>query len=78
MELSSRDEGSKIDYGLVLTLMLFCIVSLVAIYTADSSFLIKQVINYVVGAIIIALVIRLDSDQLKKYRGTVTGSGFCC
>jgi len=38
MELSSRDEGSKIDYGLVLTLMLFCIVSLVAIYTADSSF----------------------------------------
>ncbi|MEE8670596.1 MAG: FtsW/RodA/SpoVE family cell cycle protein [Heyndrickxia coagulans] len=66
MELSSRDEGSKIDYGLVLTLMLLCIVSLVAIYTADSSYLIKQVINYVVGAIIIALVIRLDSDQLKK------------
>ncbi|GER65888.1 rod shape-determining protein RodA [Weizmannia acidilactici] len=64
--MASHDNNSRIDYGLVLTLMLFCIVSLVSIYTANHSFVLKQALFYMIGVGLIALVIRLDSEQLKK------------
>ncbi|KQL53158.1 rod shape-determining protein RodA [Heyndrickxia shackletonii] len=69
---SQTTKSSKIDYGLVLTLMLMCIASLVSVYSAQKSgqysdnFVLKQAIWYIVGTVIIVFTIRLDSDQLKK------------
>ncbi|PAD87748.1 rod shape-determining protein RodA [Niallia circulans] len=62
----SPKNSSKIDYTLVLILMLLCLTSLIAICGANSSYVLKQVMYYVVGIGIIIGVIRLDSDQLKK------------
>ena len=62
----SPKNSSKIDYTLVLILMLLCLTSLIAIYGANSSYVLKQVLFYGVGIGIIIGVIRLDSDQLKK------------
>jgi len=46
--------------------MLLCLTSLISIYGANSSYVLKQVLFYGVGIGIIIGVIRLDSDQLKK------------
>ncbi|WP_018661773.1 FtsW/RodA/SpoVE family cell cycle protein [Heyndrickxia acidiproducens] len=79
--VSQSDRTSKIDYGLVLTLMLLCIVSLVSIYSAEKSgqyqqnFLLKQIISYIIGTGIIAAVIHFDSDQLKKLSWYAYGFG---
>ncbi|WP_312092515.1 FtsW/RodA/SpoVE family cell cycle protein [Niallia sp.] len=62
----SQKNSSKIDYTLVLILMLLCLTSLISIYGANSSYVLKQVLFYGVGIGIIIGVIRLDSDQLKK------------
>lgn len=69
---SQTRKTSKIDYGLVLTLMLMCLVSLISIYSAQrtgqltDNYLLKQVVWYVVGTCIVAVTIHFDSDQLKK------------
>ena len=63
---------SRIDYTLVLLLFLFFLSSCLAIYSAQSTgqynenFLIKQIFWYGIGVVLITLVIRLDSDQLRK------------
>jgi len=66
---------SKIDFTLVLILMLLSLASLIAIYSADSSFVIKQVVFYVIGTGIIAGIMQLDSDQLKKLSWYLYGIG---
>lgn len=66
---------SKIDFTLVLILMLLSLASLVAIYSANSSFVIKQVVFYVIGTAIIAGIMQLDSDQLKKLSWYLYGFG---
>lgn len=73
--------SSRIDFGLVTILLLLCVTSFVAIYSAQSSgqytenFLIKQIFWYFVGIGIIAGVITLDSDQLKKISWYAYGFG---
>lgn len=73
--------SSRIDFGLVTILLLLCVTSFVAIYSAQSSgqytenFLIKQIFWYIVGIGIIAGVITLDSDQLKKISWYAYGFG---
>lgn len=70
--MTPNKNTSKIDFSLVLILILLAIASCVAIYSAQSSgqydenFLLKQIFWYAVGIGIIAAVITLDSDQLKK------------
>ena len=71
----SPKNSSKIDYTLVLILMLLCLCSLIAIYSADSSYVLKQVLYYGVGTGFIIGVIRLDSDQLKKLTWYLYGIG---
>lgn len=71
----SPKNSSKIDYTLVLILMLLCLTSLTAIYGANSAYVLKQVLYYVVGIGIIIGVIRLDSDQLKKLTWYLYGFG---
>jgi rod shape determining protein RodA len=78
---SENSTTAKLDYSLVFILILLFLASCVAIYSAQASgqygsnFLIKQIINYGIGVAIIATVIRLDSDQLKKITWYAYGFG---
>ncbi|MBG9452351.1 cell cycle protein [Cytobacillus firmus] len=78
---SNRYTPPKLDWGLVLILMLLFLVSAISIYSAQTTgqytenFLLKQVVWYAVGTGIIAAVITLDSDQLKKISWYVYGLG---
>jgi rod shape determining protein RodA len=72
----------RFDWSLTLLLFLFFIVSCVAIYSGQASgqyegknFLIQQIFWYVVGAIIIAVVMYFDSDQLRKLSWILYGFG---
>jgi rod shape determining protein RodA len=81
MMTSSNNTTSKLDYSLVFILILLFLASCASIYSAqasgqyDSNFLIKQIIFYGIGCGIIAAVIRLDSDQLKKLTWYAYGVG---
>lgn len=78
---SNPNHNSRLDYNLVTILFLLFLVSCISIYSAQTTgqygenFLIKQVVWYIVGFFIIAAVIRLDSDQLKKLTWYVYGMG---
>ncbi|MEC1523536.1 FtsW/RodA/SpoVE family cell cycle protein [Neobacillus niacini] len=78
---SSKNTTSKLDYSLVFILLLLFLASCLSIYSAqasgqyESNFLIKQIIFYGIGCGIIAAVIRLDSDQLKKLTWYAYGVG---
>lgn len=78
---SNKNATSKLDYNLVFILMLLFLVSCISIYSAQSTgqykenFLLKQIIFYIVGTGIIASVITLDSDQLKKITWYAYGFG---
>ncbi|KAB2332859.1 FtsW/RodA/SpoVE family cell cycle protein [Bacillus mesophilum] len=78
---SNRNTPSRLDFSLVLILMLLFIVSCVSIYSAQTTgqylenFLLKQIVWYVVGTCIIAAVITLDSDQLQKISWYTYGLG---
>ncbi|MED3573747.1 rod shape-determining protein RodA [Cytobacillus praedii] len=71
----------RLDFGLVLILFLLFLVSCISIYSAQTTgqykenFLLKQMVWYMVGSGIIAAVITLDSDQLKKISWYVYGFG---
>lgn len=78
---SQKKITSRIDYGLVLSLMLLAIVSLIAIYSAQQSpqynrnFALQQAFWYGVGTVIIFIVIQFDSEQLKKLAWFLYGLG---
>ena len=78
---TNKQSTSRIDFNLVLILLLLCIVSCVSIYSAQSTgqyqenFFLKQIVWYCVGTMIIASVITLDSDQLKKISWYAYGFG---
>lgn len=81
MMTSNQKNNSRVDFGLVLVLMLLFLASCVSIYSAQAAgqysenFLAKQIVWYTVGVVIIAIVIRLDSDQLKKLTWYAYGLG---
>ncbi|MEH6944249.1 rod shape-determining protein RodA [Bacillus sp. JJ722] len=72
---------SRIDYTLVLLLFLLFLCSCLAIYSAQmtgqygQNFLLKQIVWYASGIVIILAVIRLDSDQLRKISWYAYGFG---
>ncbi|ETI66103.1 FtsW/RodA/SpoVE family cell cycle protein [Neobacillus vireti] len=78
---SNKNSTSKLDYSLVLILLLLFLASCAAIYSAQSSgqydrnFLIFQIGWYVAGCIIIGVVMTFDSDQLRKLTWYVYGFG---
>lgn len=70
MEEKNKSAG-RIDYGLVLSLMLLAIISLVSIYSAQitnseysSNFVIKQAIWFVVGVFAIVVMMQFDYERL--------------
>ncbi len=78
---SNNNTASKLDYNLVFILILLFLASCLAIYSAQASgqykenFLIKQIVWYAVGGGIIAAVMTLDSDQLRKLTWYAYGFG---
>ncbi|CAM3785103.1 FtsW/RodA/SpoVE family cell cycle protein [Mesobacillus zeae] len=78
---SNQNKPSRLDYGLVLILFLLFLASCGAIYSAQTTgqyptnFFVRQVVFYGIGCGIIAFVIRLDSDQLKKITWYAYGFG---
>ncbi|AZU63857.1 FtsW/RodA/SpoVE family cell cycle protein [Neobacillus mesonae] len=78
---SNKNTTSKLDYSLVLILMLLFLASCAAIYSAqqsgqyDRNFLVMQIAWYVVGSIIIGIVMHFDSDQLRKLTWYAFGFG---
>jgi rod shape determining protein RodA len=77
----NNQTNSRIDFSLVLILLLLFLASCISIYSAQTTgqysenFLLKQVVWYTIGCGIIAAVITLDSDQLKKISWYVYGLG---
>ncbi|MEH7333195.1 rod shape-determining protein RodA [Neobacillus drentensis] len=78
---SNKNTTSKLDYNLVFILLLLFLASCISIYSAQKSgqykenFLIKQMVWYAVGGGIIASVMTLDSDQLRKLTWYAYGFG---
>ena len=78
---TNKQSSSKMDFGLVLILMLLFISSCIAIYSAQTTgqynenFLLKQIVWYIAGSGIIAVVIILDSEQWMKITWYVYGIG---
>jgi rod shape determining protein RodA len=78
---SKQNTNSRLDYGLVTILFLLFLASCLAIYSAQTTgqygnnFLLKQIVYYIIGCGIIASVITLDSDQLKKISWYAYGFG---
>ncbi|WML41083.1 FtsW/RodA/SpoVE family cell cycle protein [Neobacillus sp. OS1-2] len=78
---SKNNATTKLDYNLVFILILLFLASCLAIYSAQASgqykenFLIKQIVWYGVGGGIIAAVMTLDSDQLRKLTWYAYGFG---
>src|SRR6476619_3296797 len=81
--MNRNDRGTeKFDWTLTLLLFLFFLVSCIAIYSGQASnqyegtnFLTQQIFWYGVGAIIIAVVMQFDSDQLRKLSWILYGFG---
>ncbi|WLR52080.1 FtsW/RodA/SpoVE family cell cycle protein [Bacillus tianshenii] len=71
----------RIDWQLIFLLLLFCMVSCIAIWSAQSTdqygqnFVIKQIVWYVVGSFIIAAMTFFDTDQYKKLTWYLYGFG---
>ncbi len=65
---------SNFDYNFVLTLILFFLVSCIAIYNAQilgdlkENFLLKQIVWYIIGVLIILFVMFFDMEQIQKLR----------
>ena len=79
---SEKKKLPKIDYGIIFTLILLTIFSLVTIYSAqttaqykESNFIMGQLRWYVISIVAIAIIIRFDSDQLKKISWYLYGIG---
>ncbi|WP_132003786.1 rod shape-determining protein RodA [Mesobacillus foraminis] len=78
---SNQKNNTRLDYGLVMILFLLFLASCISIYSAQTTgqygenFLLKQVIWYAVGIGIIAGVITLDSEQLRKLTWFAYGFG---
>ncbi|WP_046174314.1 FtsW/RodA/SpoVE family cell cycle protein [Domibacillus indicus] len=79
--MNSQQQSSRIDYGLILILLMLFVVSCAAIYSAqttgqyDTNFVVRQIVWYAVGIGIIALFIRVDSDQFHSMAWYLYGFG---
>lgn len=78
---SPKKTVPKIDYGIVLTIMLMMLASLIIIYSAQTTgqygrnFVLQQIIWYVIGSGAAAVIIQLDSDQMRKISWYLYGIG---
>ncbi|MGE7022704.1 FtsW/RodA/SpoVE family cell cycle protein [Solibacillus cecembensis] len=72
MDTNKLSFNKRFDWPLAIILMIFLCVSLLAISSAQTSgqygenFVPKQILNYMIGAVIVAFVMYFDPDQYKK------------
>ena len=85
-QMSNRTSGSELDWGIILTLLLFMIIGLSAIFqavlhsqygTMQSALraTIVQGIFWILGTIIIAFLLRFDASQLWRLAPVAYGLG---
>lgn len=78
---SPNQNSSRIDFGLILIILMMFLVSVVAIYSAQTTgqygtnFVLRQTIYYIIGMVIVFVVIRFDSDQLSAMSWYLYGFG---
>ncbi|MFE8702975.1 FtsW/RodA/SpoVE family cell cycle protein [Cytobacillus sp. FJAT-54145] len=71
----------KFDWTLSFILLLFCIISCLAIYSAQTTeqynenYFLRQIIYYFIGAVIVAVVMYFDSYQYRKLSWYLYGFG---
>ena len=66
---SKKGFSEKFDWTLCLLLMIFCLISCIAIYSAQpvgENFLASQIQWYVIASITIAVIIYFDNEQIQK------------
>ena len=78
----TENKETKIDYGIILSVLLLAIISIATIYstthlTGNSGIgdTLMQVIWYVVGAVAIVVIMQFDSEQLWKLAPIAYGFG---
>ncbi|SDQ42859.1 FtsW/RodA/SpoVE family cell cycle protein [Carnobacterium viridans] len=78
----TENKETKIDYGIILSVLLLAIISIATIYstthlTANSGIgaTVMQIIWYVVGAVAIVVIMQFDSEQLWKLAPIAYGFG---
>ena len=73
--------SERFDWTLCLILFLFLIFSLISIYAAQASgqhttnFALQQVMWYIIGAVIVAVIMYFDPDQIKRMSWYLFGFG---
>lgn len=78
---SKEHTTTRFDLNLAFILLLMFLVSCISIYSAQTTgqysenFLLKQFVWYIVGTVMIAVMLTLDSDQLKKLSWYLYGFG---
>ncbi|WP_430535303.1 rod shape-determining protein RodA [Listeria rocourtiae] len=79
---SQNKMSARIDYGLVLSLMLLCVISMVSIYSAqltneqyNANFVMKQAVWFVVSGFAIFVIMQLDYERLTKWAYYFYGLG---
>lgn len=77
-----ENKETKIDYGIILSVLLLAIISIATIYStthltgnAGIGATLMQVIWYVVGAVAIVVIMQFDSEQLWKLAPVAYGFG---
>lgn len=74
---------SKIDYGIILSVMLLALISLITIYSTTYMMsttpslrpTIMQVLWYIIGAVAVIVLMQFDSEQLWKLAPIAYGLG---
>lgn len=73
----------KLDKKLIFILFILCITSIVAIYSSqqtgqygNQNFAMKQMVNYVIGFVLLLIVANIDLDQLQKLAWPIYIVGF--
>ncbi|EUJ23904.1 putative cell division protein RodA, FtsW [Listeria grandensis FSL F6-0971] len=79
---SQNKMSTRIDYGIVLSLMLLCLISMVSIYSAQltneqytANFVMKQAVWFVVSGFAIFVIMQLDYEKLTKWAYYFYGAG---
>ncbi|EUJ50980.1 rod shape-determining protein RodA [Paenilisteria rocourtiae] len=79
---SQNKMSARIDYGLVLSLMLLSVISMVSIYSAqltneqyNANFVMKQAVWFVVSGFAIFVIMQLDYERLTKWAYYFYGLG---
>ncbi|KRO17613.1 rod shape-determining protein rodA [Lacticaseibacillus saniviri JCM 17471 = DSM 24301] len=82
-ELNAEEPTSRLDYGIILSVMLLALVGMAAIYmsivhagtASPMRALIMQAVWYIIGGVGIAIVIQFDAEQLWRIAPVLYGIG---